>query len=68
MRCGDCRYLARDASLPANAGQCRRYPPVPMLAPCKPSPANPQGVALASLWPSMGDDAGCGEFTPKLDS
>ena len=64
--CGECRYWLRDQEQDDSGeivGECRRSPPTftVVFVPEEPTPF----VSGSSDWPSVADDAWCGEFSPK---
>jgi len=65
--CAHCEYFVIDekvTELP-RTGQCRRFPPVPMLLP-SPGVVNAHGtgpaLGMGSVSPQVPDDYTCGEF------
>ena len=64
--CGECRYWCRDDEQDDAGeiiGECRRMPPTFTVV-LVPEPKTPF-IQGSSDWPTVADDAWCGEFAPK---
>lgn len=64
--CTNCRFFVSNND-DSGMGQCRRFPPVPMLAPQQASILNAnQTLGVMAVSPPVGPEYSCGEWAERL--
>jgi len=64
--CTNCRFFVSNND-DTGMGQCRRFPPVPMLAPQQPTILNAnQTLGVMAVSPPVGPEYSCGEWSERL--